>query len=1101
MAGIRDLAVRILISGDDQTRPAFASVNAGTASVKKGIENLETAARRILGLTLFVGLAKEAINLSDTYKGLQGRLKQVTDSSIELEQVNKRLFSIAQAAQMPLADTVTLYARAALALDKMNNGQEMAAKLTEMVALSFKAQNSSTSEITSTVLQLTQSLATGNVTWEDFGNVAQSNLLLANIAAKNLGYQGIAELKAAVGKAQVSGVQLTEALVAGFDEVKAKADAMGLTVKGSWAQINNALLVFIGQSKEVNSASTLLANALNYISKNFDAVVSSVTTLAEIYVARLVVGLIASTKAFFDNAAAARFAAIAQEQARATAIAFLETKAREAAANVLIKQQLILEAAQRRALATSTADQAAAVTRLAAAQRAYATAVRGAEAANTRLATTQTIAATSSGILSKALSVLGTATSNLFGAWIAFDIGKTFGEWLRQFEAVRVAGGYLAEAFVLIQTGSQALLNGMSFSARWAQIKQIHTEFNAIRAAELLGTQAANTATGVSETQKTEVIAAAAQKQQAAFATTQAAIKSLTATIDAETKAQSAAIQQGLTDRIAAIAAADLSDTAKENARVAAKLAAIQQTLVLDQNAATQKLALIEQEYAAELSSAQANANRLVAIEISKKEAKLSVYRGIAEFYAGEIAKLSMLYGEETAAFAQSRDALQNLEFSHKKALLDIDRLGMSDYEKLRSEQNEFDDSLRKIDAERKKGASADQNKINLLVADAKTLATDLTQAVTTGAVSEYKAKDNLNKLYVIEKQALTESATAHEKNAAAIKAALAVATTELANANTKITEMTTALNKEYLLKVGIDQASLSAAQAAIADLTKPETKVITVVTQNAQSAGGLAGQGGFARGGLLPGFGGGDKIRALLEAGEFVVRKEAVKALSVPVLQNINAGRLPIHLRGGGLVSEDEITKAAAQKRANEDAEIVGTMLNNIAFYSYGSGANTSDPQGAARRMVQALHSFGRDDLAPYVSEVMKDLPFANAGPDTGRSLGRDAEDKFEAHKQLMMEKIKNSANPAIPAAVKSTAKPLAVMPAVNLQQFADRAANVSSKAASSSVLQAARKTVNVQFSAPGAETVAGQFAENDMDKLLQALKSAGLRTTMGVA
>jgi len=42
------------------------------------------------------------------------------------------------------------------------------------------------------------------------------------------------------------------------------------------------------------------------------------------------------------------------------------------------------------------------------------------------------------------------------------------------------------------------------------------------------------------------------------------------------------------------------------------------------------------------------------------------------------------------------------------------------------------------------------------------------------------------------------------------------------------------------------------------------------------------------------------------------------------------------------------------------------------------------------------------------------------------------------------------------------------------------------------------ARKMVNIQFTAPGAEPVAGQYLEMDLEKLLQTLKSAGLRSNI---
>lgn len=46
--------------------------------------------------------------------------------------------------------------------------------------------------------------------------------------------------------------------------------------------------------------------------------------------------------------------------------------------------------------------------------------------------------------------------------------------------------------------------------------------------------------------------------------------------------------------------------------------------------------------------------------------------------------------------------------------------------------------------------------------------------------------------------------------------------------------------------------------------------------------------------GGHLPGYGGGDRIHALLEAGEFVMRKEAVKKLGVNMLHRLNSLQLP---------------------------------------------------------------------------------------------------------------------------------------------------------------------------------------------------------------
>ncbi len=86
--------------------------------------------------------------------------------------------------------------------------------------------------------------------------------------------------------------------------------------------------------------------------------------------------------------------------------------------------------------------------------------------------------------------------------------------------------------------------------------------------------------------------------------------------------------------------------------------------------------------------------------------------------------------------------------------------------------------------------------------------------------------------------------------------------------------------------------------------LSKPSYSTHYVKTVYLKSSGGeipkFANGGHARRTGALGGFGGGDKIKALLEAGEFIIRKEAVKALGLARLYQINQGKLPRYQHGG---------------------------------------------------------------------------------------------------------------------------------------------------------------------------------------------------------
>lgn len=73
------------------------------------------------------------------------------------------------------------------------------------------------------------------------------------------------------------------------------------------------------------------------------------------------------------------------------------------------------------------------------------------------------------------------------------------------------------------------------------------------------------------------------------------------------------------------------------------------------------------------------------------------------------------------------------------------------------------------------------------------------------------------------------------------------------------------------------------------------KTRTVTVYTNVVQGRrqGGLIA--GFARGGKVPGgYGGGDRVPALLEPGEFVLRKEAVARFGVAFLNHLNSLRIP---------------------------------------------------------------------------------------------------------------------------------------------------------------------------------------------------------------
>lgn len=93
----------------------------------------------------------------------------------------------------------------------------------------------------------------------------------------------------------------------------------------------------------------------------------------------------------------------------------------------------------------------------------------------------------------------------------------------------------------------------------------------------------------------------------------------------------------------------------------------------------------------------------------------------------------------------------------------------------------------------------------------------------------------------------------------------------------------------DKFLESGEDK--ISKLENALTVLTKDRTITVHVKEVVEKATGGPIHK--FARGGKLPGYGGGDRVRALLEPGEFVIRKEAVAKYGLAYLQALNSMRL----------------------------------------------------------------------------------------------------------------------------------------------------------------------------------------------------------------
>lgn len=150
-----------------------------------------------------------------------------------------------------------------------------------------------------------------------------------------------------------------------------------------------------------------------------------------------------------------------------------------------------------------------------------------------------------------------------------------------------------------------------------------------------------------------------------------------------------------------------------------------------------------------------------------------------------------------------------------------------------------------------------------------------------------------------------------------------------------KSSEFNTAWNESWDRFIDGGEESISTLEKSLAALTRDRNITVHVREVVEKATGGPIHK--FARGGKLPGYGGGDRVRALLEPGEFVVRKEAVAKYGLVYLQALNSMRLNgfsmIRARIGGLIGSANTGYQRFQQGgpigANTPSETINVNLN----------------------------------------------------------------------------------------------------------------------------------------------------------------------------
>lgn len=308
--------------------------------------------------------------------------------------------------------------------------------------------------------------------------------------------------------------------------------------------------------------------------------------------------------------------------------------------------------------------------------------------------------------------------------------------------------------------------------------------------------------------------------------------------------------------------------------------------------------------------SAKSHAERMIALAEQTSDAVVDGDRTIVTAQDA-VAKSS---AQIKAAAEIVNNAMKAQEEVHKKAAEELHKQSASMMEDLDNVRNRMERLDAAIAADHKLIISTDTKKIDEaaakvddLIAKIKTLDT-LKAGLQGDAKTVEKIPDNVAQGNIDQVQAqlkpLADSFAKFKEEFKNFDPEIAknlkveLATAAIDGLATKFQEFQTQMDaappSEIKISANTSQAD-SAMAKVVAEANALDGRVVTYyVNQVTQESHAVGGTVGLARGGALPGWGGGDRIHALLEAGEFVVRKEAVGRYGQGLFESLNHMRLP---------------------------------------------------------------------------------------------------------------------------------------------------------------------------------------------------------------
>lgn len=324
-----------LLRADKQVRNVTDGMEGGFNRADKAASSLTSSfgsLSRVATSLMAILSVQQVAQYADAWVTVNNKLANAVRPNEQLADVTQRIFDISQKTMSSLDATAALYGRLERATRSAGTSTEDLSRIVTTINQGLAVSGATTQEASSTMIQLSQALASGVLRGEEFNSISENGSRLAVALADSLGVT-VGQLRGMAAEGKLTTDVVVNGLLSQGDQIAKEFAKTAMTLGQAFEVASNNVTKFVGESSTIKSAYAGFNSTIVTLSDNLNTLSTVFVGLGLIMGSRFAGALAMATAAKVKDTAATIASANASKVAAKDAEAEAAAKLRLAQAD------------------------------------------------------------------------------------------------------------------------------------------------------------------------------------------------------------------------------------------------------------------------------------------------------------------------------------------------------------------------------------------------------------------------------------------------------------------------------------------------------------------------------------------------------------------------------------------------------------------------------------------------------------------------------------------------------------------------------------------------------------------------------------------------